>query len=113
LSAAKYLHEKDTWHEGSYKRSPNHIVSLDAYAKRLGYVFQTATPFETPLPKADLLSRANEAYQARKIHPLLITGIFIFELPAIQPFQDGNGRLSRAITTYLLLKCGYAYVSYS
>jgi Fic family protein len=32
---------------------------------------------------------------------------------AIHPFQDGNGRLSRALTTMLLLKKGYGYVPYS
>jgi Fic family protein len=31
----------------------------------------------------------------------------------IHPFQDGNGRLSRALTTLLLLQAGYAYVPYS
>jgi Fic/DOC family len=32
---------------------------------------------------------------------------------AIHPFQDGNGRLSRILTTLLLLQQGYAYVPYS
>src|ERR1700719_2414715 len=31
----------------------------------------------------------------------------------IHPFQDGNGRLSRVLTTLLLLRAGYAYVPYS
>ncbi|MBA3995309.1 MAG: Fic family protein, partial [Cyanobacteria bacterium DS2.3.42] len=38
---------------------------------------------------------------------------FVAEFLAIHPFQDGNGRLSRALTTSLLLKLGYAYVPYS
>jgi Fic family protein len=42
----------------------------------------------------------------------LITAIFIVEFLAIHPFQDGNGRLSRVLTTYLLLKSGYLYVPY-
>jgi Fic family protein len=105
--------EKDAWHKGNYKKSPNHVVAFDADGKSLGIVFETESPFETPLRMAELISWANEAYQAKKLHPLLITGIFIVELLAIHPFQDGNGRLSRVVTSYLLLKYGYAYVPYS
>lgn len=49
----------------------------------------------------------------KKLHPHLVIAVFIVEFLAIHPFQDGNGRLSRVITTYLLLRCGYAYVPYS
>ncbi|MGL9731480.1 MAG: Fic family protein [Wolbachia sp.] len=40
-------------------------------------------------------------------------GIFIVTFLAIHPFQDGNGRLSRILATFLLIKLGYAYVPYS
>jgi Fic family protein len=46
-------------------------------------------------------------------HPLILIANFVFEYLAIHPFQDGNGRLSRALTTLLLLKQGYSYVPYS
>jgi Fic family protein len=49
----------------------------------------------------------------KKLHPLLTTALFVVEFLAIHPFQDGNGRLSRVLTTYLLLRYGYAYVPYS
>jgi len=39
--------------------------------------------------------------------------VFIVLLLQIHPFQDGNGRLSRVLTTLLLLRAGYAYVPYS
>ena len=51
--------------------------------------------------------------ESKTLHPLLIAGIFIVNFLAIHPFQDGNGRLSRILTTYLLLKTGYSYVLYS
>jgi Fic family protein len=105
--------QKDAWHKGSYKKSPNNVVAFDADGKSLGIVFETASPFDTPLRMADLITWANQTYSAKKLHPLLITGIFIVALLAIHPFQDGNGRLSRVLTTYLLLKYGYAYVPYS
>jgi Fic family protein len=44
---------------------------------------------------------------------LLIIGIFIVQFLAIHPFQDGNGRLSRIITTLLLWQSGYIYVPYT
>jgi Fic family protein len=47
------------------------------------------------------------------IHPLLTIGVFVVTFLAIHPFQDGNGRLSRILTTLLLLKAGYSYVPYS
>jgi Fic family protein len=48
-----------------------------------------------------------------EIHPLLVIAIFVVAFLAIHPFQDGNGRLSRILTTLLLLRAGYAYVPYS
>lgn len=49
----------------------------------------------------------------RFFHPLIVIAIFIVEFLAIHPFEDGNGRLSRALTCLLLLKAGYNYVPYS
>src|SRR5208282_3862952 len=46
-------------------------------------------------------------------HPLITIAIFIVHFLAIHPFQDGNGRLSRILTTLLLLRSGYEYVPYA
>ncbi len=105
--------EKDSWHKGHYKKSPNHVEAFAPDGKSLGIVFETASPFETALRMEALISWSNMAYAEKKWHPLLITAIFIVELLAIHPFQDGNGRLSRVLTSYLLLKYGYAYAPYS
>ncbi|CAN5861511.1 Fic family protein [soil metagenome] len=105
--------EKDSWHRGQYKKSPNHVEAFDGDGKSLGIVFETASPFETPLRMDDLINRVNEAYAARTLHPLLIISIFVVEFLAVHPFQDGNGRLSRVLTIYLLLKYGYVYAPYS
>lgn len=105
--------EKDFWHKGRYKKSPNHVEAFDPYGKSLGIVFETSSPFETPLRMEELVAWTNQACAEKKLHSLLITAIFIVEFLAIHPFQDGNGRLSRVLTTYLLLKYGYAYVPYS
>ena len=105
--------EKDYWHRGNYKNSPNHMEAFDVQGKSLGVVFKTSSPFETPIRMRDLVDWAGQAYAEKKLHPLLITAIVIVEFLAIHPFQDGNGRLSRVLTTYLLLREGYHYVPYS
>ncbi len=105
--------EKDYWHRGNYKKSPNHIEAFDASGKSICIVFETASPFETPIRMRELIEWAVDAYTGKKLHPLLITAIVIVAFLAIHPFQDGNGRLSRVLTTYLLLKDGYQYVPYS
>ena len=105
--------EKDSWHRGQYKKSPNHVEAFDADGKSLGIVFETASPFETPLRMEELITWVNHAYAAKKMHPLLIIAVFVVEFLAVHPFQDGNGRLSRVLTIYLLLKYGYVYAPYS
>ncbi len=105
--------EKDTWHRGQYKESPNHVEAFGSDGKSLGVVFETASPFETQFRMQRLVDWSNEAFAEKQLHPLLITAIFVVEFLAIHPFQDGNGRISRVLTTYLLLKNNYAYVPYS
>jgi len=105
--------EKDNWHKGSYKKSTNHVEAFDQHGKSLGIVFETASAFETPLRMEVLVNWLQKTMTENTLHPLLLTGIFIVDFLAIHPFQDGNGRLSRVLTTLLLLKTGYAYVPYS
>lgn len=105
--------EKDAWHRGSYKKSPNHVVASDADGKQIGVVFETASPFDTPRRMAELVEGFRQALEDRSTHPLVAIGLFIVVFLEIHPFQDGNGRLSRILTTLLLLRAGYAYVPFS
>jgi Fic family protein len=105
--------EKDHWHRGSYKKSPNHVEAFDHTGASLGIVFETTSPFETPIKMRELMDWANDAFSNNKLHPLLVTSMVIVAFLAIHPFQDGNGRLSRVLTTYLLLRQGYLYTPYS
>lgn len=105
--------EKDYWHRGNYKKSPNHVEAFDADGKSIGIVFETASPFDTPFQMRELIEWTNGVFEDKKLHPLLIIAVFVTVFLAIHPFQDGNGRLSRVLTTFLLLKAGYAYVPYS
>ena len=104
---------KDERHRGDYKKVDNHVEAFDANGKSVGIVFQTASPFDTPRLMAELIEWATEALSNRTLHPLLVVAVFVVVFLEIHPFQDGNGRLSRALTTLLLLRAGYAYVPYS
>lgn len=105
--------EKDDRHRGEYKKQINHVEAFDNNGKSLGIIFETSTPFDTPFRMQHLVEWTNEAFEKKIVHPLIIIAIFIVEFLAIHPFQDGNGRLSRIITTWLLLKAGYSYTPYS
>lgn len=104
--------EKDAHHRGNYKSQPNSVAAFDADGNQMGIVFETASPFETPGKMADLVASTRDALETRSVHPLLAIGVFIVVFLDIHPFQDGNGRLSRILTTLLLLRAGYAYVPY-
>ena len=103
---------KDTRHKGEYKKLPNNVEALDAGGKSIGIVFETATPFNTPFYMSDLLAWYKRESTERNFHPLLVIAAFIVHFLAIHPFQDGNGRLSRILTTLALLRKGYLYVPY-
>lgn len=104
--------EKDERHRGEYKKISNSVAAFDEDGKQIGIVFETATPFDTPRRMAELFAWLAEARELR-LHPLLIVAVFTVVFLEIHPFQDGNGRLSRILTTLLLLQANYAYVPYS
>lgn len=104
---------KDERHRGAYKTLDNHVEAFGPDGTPLGVVFQTATPFDTPHLMGELIGWAQDSLKAGKLHPLLIIAVFIVVFLEIHPFQDGNGRLSRILTTLLLLRTGYTYVPYS
>ena len=104
---------KDERHRGGYKTVRNDVGPLDANGKMIGIVFETATPFATPHRMAELMRWLNDTRELKRLHPLLIIAVFIVVFLEIHPFQDGNGRLSRILTTLMLLQEGYAYVPYS
>ena len=105
--------EKDTWHRGNYKTNSNSVAAFGENGVQIGIVFQTASPFDTPRLMTELIAWVNEEREAGRLHPLLIIALCIVVFLEIHPFQDGNGRLSRVLTTLLLMQAGYAYVPYS
>ncbi len=116
----KHLHRdllqyssKDQRHRGEYKKLDNHVEAFGPDGENLGVVFQTATPFDTPRLMAELVNWTSQSLEQGELHPLVVIALFIVVFLEIHPFQDGNGRLSRILSTLLLLRADYSYVPYS
>lgn len=107
----KYV-EKDRLHRGEYKKIENKVHMVDAAGQSIGVLFDTAPVYLTPTAMQDLVSWTQRALIEKTYHPLLVIGNFVVEFLQIHPFQDGNGRLSRILTNFLLLQSGYIYVPY-
>jgi Fic family protein len=105
--------QKDSRHRGQYKTNSNSVAAFDEDGVQIGIVFETASPFDTPRLMGELLTWVNDERDKALLHPLLIIAIFVVVFLEIHPFQDGNGRLSRILTTLLLIQAGYTYVPYS
>ena len=103
--------EKDSLHKGKYKTADNKVVMRKEDGTEI-IIFEPTKPYLAKKEMDDVLFWLVEETDKKEIHPLIIVANFIFELLAIHPFRDGNGRLSRALTTLLLLKNGYTYVPY-
>ena len=101
--------DKDARHRDSYKSLSNNVVALDEDGRETGIVFETTAPFDTPREIEALVTWTRKALDEEALHPLLIVAVFIVAFLAIHPFQDGNRRLSRVLTSLLLLRTGYAY----
>jgi Fic family protein len=102
---------KDQTHRGSYKQLSNKVVAkYPDGSERL--IFNTTEPHLTSFEMQNLLQWTNETLKSNEMHPLIIIGMFVYEFLSIHPYQDGNGRLSRLLTTLFLLKNGYDFVQY-
>lgn len=101
--------EEDSWHRGDYKQH-NNAVEATFPDGNTQVIFRTP---EAGIATEAAMRRAVEWYgKDSDIHHLIRTAAVIYEFLTIHPFQDGNGRLSRLLTTLLLLRNGYRWVQY-
>lgn len=103
--------DKDVRHRGEYKSVSNKVV-----AKYPGgiekEIFNTTDIHLVNNEMSELINWTNEQLELKDIHPLIIAANFIYEFLSIHPFQDGNGRLSRLLTTLILLQSDYLFIQY-
>jgi Fic family protein len=100
---------KDQWHKGAYKSLSNSVVaSLPDGTKQI--IFQTT---EAGFPTENAINQLIQWYHSEKeVHSIIKIACFVYEFLSVHPFQDGNGRLSRLISTLLLLQNGYKWIQY-
>lgn len=70
-------------------------------------VFTPLDPFETPEALDRLCEEYNRVIGNMELEPLIAIPIFIHDFLCIHPFNDGNGRMSRLLTTLLLYRSGF------
>ncbi|MFN3997488.1 Fic family protein [Algoriphagus sp.] len=100
---------KDEWHRGNYKVHSNAVEASFPDGTRQ-IIFQTTEPgFATEDSIKALINWYNSEME---VHPLIKLASFVYDFLSVHPFQDGNGRLSRLISTLLLLKNGYKWIQY-
>ncbi len=101
--------KKDEWHKGDYKQHSNAVeAKLPDGTHQI--IFQTT---EAGYPTHDAMRSLINWFSRDTItHPLVKCAVFAYEFVSIHPFQDGNGRLSRLLSTLLLLKSGYTWIQY-
>ncbi|WP_103071240.1 Fic family protein [Aquimarina sediminis] len=95
------LKTKKLIQSGIYKTSPNHVQTAT------GEIHYYATPEETPIKMKELVDWYNTSAGNQDIHPLVLASVFHHRFVAIHPFDDGNGRMTRILTNFILLKFGY------
>ena len=107
-SLMKYS-DKDQWHKGDYKVHSNAVEASFPDGSRQ-IIFQTT---EAGFATEDAIRQLLNWYNTEKeVHQLVKVASFVYDFLSVHPFQDGNGRLSRLISTFLLLKNGYKWIQY-
>lgn len=82
---------------GDYKEFPNSVKLQN------GEIFEYASPLDTPIKMAELMSWYNESLE-KKTHPVALAAEFHHRFVLIHPFDDGNGRISRLLVNFILLR---------
>ena len=103
--------DKDIRHRGEYKSLSNKVVANYPRGTQK-VIFNTAEVHLVQKMMNDLILWTNDQFEKGDIHPLIVIANFIYEFLSIHPFQDGNGRLSRLLTTLLLLQKDYNFIQY-
>lgn len=96
---------------GNYKNVQNYINATDNNGNAYT-LFTPLAPYETAPAIENICDEFNKAIAEYEVDPLILIPIFVHDFLCIHPFLDGNGRMSRLLTTLLLYRCGYLVGKY-
>lgn len=96
---------------GKFKDTPNEIDAIYLDEKKV-VLFKPLEPYETPQAIKTIYEEYDKAINKYNIDPLIVIPVFIHDFLCIHPFNDGNGRMSRLLTTLLLYRSGYVIGKY-
>ncbi len=96
---------------GKFKNTQNYINETHADGSSFTR-FTPIEPFETPEAVEAICTSYRDALEKQVVDPLLLIPIFICDFLCIHPFNDGNGRISRLLTTLLLYQSGFMVGKY-
>lgn len=105
LHQIMYAQTKRSAIGGKFKNVQNYISATDGNGNSVT-LFTPLAPFETPSAIEEICKSYNEMIEYGEIDPLILIPVFIHDFLCIHPFLDGNGRISRLLTTLLLYKSG-------
>ena len=91
---------------GKTKTIQNYISATypDGHVETL---FVPLNPTDTPIALENICNEYNRVIGNMEVEPLIAIPTFIHDFLCIHPFNDGNGRMSRLLTTLLLYRCGF------
>ncbi|MFY1587586.1 Fic family protein [Micromonospora sp. WMMD734] len=96
---------------GQFKTEDNVVVDRTATGE-VTVRIRPVRASDTPYFVAELIERYTAERTARRHHPVLLVGLFVLDLLVVHPFEDGNGRVTRALTNALLMDAGYSVSRY-
>lgn len=88
-------------------KSVQNYISATYPDGRLETLFTPLDPFETPVALESICNEYNRVIGNMEVEPLIAIPTFIHDFLCIHPFNDGNGRMSRLLTTLLLYRNGF------
>lgn len=92
---------------GGRTKNVQNYISATYPDEHVETLFTPLTPFETPDALERICAEYNRGIGNMEIEPLLAIPVFIHDFLCIHPFNDGNGRMSRLLTTLLLYRNGF------
>ncbi len=101
-----YSHNTQKAIGGKFKSVQNYISATDENGNTFN-LFTPLDPFKTPFAIDAICKSLNDVLAYGEVDPLILIPVFIHDFLCIHPFLDGNGRMSRLLTTLLLYRCGF------